>query len=102
MDATLSRPRDAKGLLTRNEGGRHFLKKRREPLDAALTAAFGATSQALCVACHKDPVRFSNVKSSLTIGNPHHLLFPEAVVHASVFHWTWALMPFNAKPALTV
>ena len=64
-----------------------FLKKKREPLDAAITSAFGATSQALCVACHKDPVRFSNVKSSLMIGNPHHPLFPEAVVHASVLHW---------------
>jgi len=43
-----------------------------------------------------------NVKSSLTIGKPGHPLFPEAVVHASVLHWTWALIPFNVKPALAV
>jgi len=41
-------------------------------------------------------------KSSLTIGKPGRPLFPEAVVHALVPHWTQALMPFNAKPALAV
>ena len=50
----------------------------------------------------KDFRRSLNVKSSLTIGKPGHPLFPEAVVHALVPHWTQALMPFNAKPALAV
>jgi len=64
-----------------------FLKKGRGPLDAAFTPAFGATSQALYAACHKDFVRSLNVKSTLTVGNPHHPLFPEAAVHASTLHW---------------
>jgi len=38
-----------------------------------------------------------NVKSSLSIGISGHLLLPKAVVHASVPHWTQALMPFNVK-----
>jgi len=63
--------------------------------DAAFLSAFNA-------AWLKDFQRSLTVKSSLTIGKPGHPLFPEAVVHASVFHWAWALMPFNAKPALTV
>ena len=41
--------------------------------------------QALHAACHKDFMRSLNVKSTLT--NPHHSLFPEAVVHASALHW---------------
>ena len=37
-------------------------------LDAALGPAFGATSQALHAACHKDFLRSLNVKSTLSIG----------------------------------
>jgi len=42
-------------------------------------------------------MRSLNVKSSLTIGKSGHPLLPKAVVHASVPHWTQALMSFNAK-----
>jgi len=61
--------------------------KGRKFLDAALGPAFGATSQALHAACHKDFVGSLNVKSMLTIGDSHHLMFPEAAVHASALHW---------------
>jgi len=43
-----------------------------------------------------------NVKSSLSIGKSGHPLLPKAVVHASIPHWTQALMPLNAKPTLAV
>jgi len=69
------------------------LKKGRGLLDAALTPAFDAISQALHAACHKDFVRSLNVKSMLTIGNSHPPVFPEAAVHASTLHWVQALMP---------
>ena len=78
------------------------MKKRRGFLNAALMPAFGVTSQALHAACHKDSIGSLNVKSLLTIGDSHHPMFPEATVHASVLHLVWALMPFNAKPALAV
>jgi len=48
----------------------------------------------------KDFMRSFNVNSTST--NPHHSLFPEAAVHSSVLHWVYALMSFNAKPALVV
>ena len=63
-----------------------FIKGRRF-LDAILRPAFGATSQALHAACHKDFVGSLNVKSTLTIGGSHHPMFPEAAVHASALHW---------------
>ena len=68
------------------------MKKGRRFLNAALMPAFGATSQALHAACHKDFVGSLNVKSTLTIGDSHHPMFPEAAVHASALHWVKALM----------
>ena len=61
--------------------------KGRQFLDAALGPAFGATSQALHAACHKDFLRSLNVKSTLSIGDSHHPMFPEAAVHASALRW---------------
>ena len=55
-------------------------------------------------------MRSLNVKSSLTIESQvfnddwetGSSVVSEAVVHASVLHWTGALIPFNVKPALAV
>jgi len=69
-----------------------FLKKGRGFLNAAFMPAFGATSQALHAACHKDFVGSLNVKSTLTIGDSHHPMIPEAAVHASALHWVLTLM----------
>ena len=74
----------------------------RKFLEAALGPTFGATSQALHAACHKDFVGSLNVQSMLTIGDSRHPMFPEEAVHASALHWVQALMPLNAKSALAV